>query len=176
MLTSHPGGTLGGGSSADSDWAAVIIFSHVIAGHETWCCCVFCSTHSGLGVHMVSLGFIGWQGIKSRYPQRGLCWEWAWGGWCLDTAAFSTASVLAAAYFMLFNAEVVGDGSGLSCPSSLVFPALDVLPASRSGFSEAETSIMPLHHVLCCEIHLECCSMACEKSPGLCSSLSQVKG
>lgn len=124
----------------------------------------------------VSFGFIGWQGIKSRYAWRGLCSEWVWGGWCLDTAAFSTASVLAAAYFVLFNAEVVRDGSGLSCPSSLVFPALGVLHASRSGFSEVETLIAPLHHVLCCEIHLECCSVACEKSPGLCRSLSRVKG
>lgn len=112
-----------------------------------------------------SLGFIGWQGIKSRYPQRGLCWEWVWGGWYLDTAACSTASVLAvAAYIVLFNAGAVGDRSGLSCPSSLVFPALDVLPASRSGFSEEETSITTLHHVLCCEIHLGCCSVACEKA------------
>lgn len=73
---------------------------------------------------------------------------------------------------MLFSAEVVGDGSGLSCPSWLVFPALDVLPATRSGFSEVEALIMPLHHVQYCEIHLEYCSMACKKSPGLCTSLS----
>ena len=34
MLTSHPGGPLSSGSSADSDWAAGIAFSHVTAGHE----------------------------------------------------------------------------------------------------------------------------------------------
>jgi len=71
-----------------------------------------------------TLGLIGWQGIKIRYPRHGLRWERVWGGWFLDTAALSTASALAAAYFMLFSAEVVGDGSGLSCPSSLVFPVL----------------------------------------------------
>lgn len=81
--------------------------------------------------------------------------EIAWGGWCLYTAAFSTASALAAAYFVLFSSEVVGDGSGLSCLSWLKFPALDVLPASRSGFSEVETFITPFHHVVCCKIHLK---------------------
>lgn len=37
-------------------------------------------------------------------------------------------------------------------------------------FPEVKTSVMPLHHVLCCEIHLGCCSMAFEKSHGLCRS------
>lgn len=57
------------------------------------------------------------------------------GGWRLDRAAFGTASVLAAVDFTLFSAESVGNGSGLSCPSSVVFPVLHVLPASWSGFS-----------------------------------------
>lgn len=131
------------------------------------CCCVPCSTHSGLGVYMGVLSLL--ELLDGRELKVGIpsvvCWDWVWGGWYLDTAAFSTASVLAvAAYIVLVNAEAVGDMSGLYCPSSLVFPALDVLPASRSRFSEEETSMTPLHHVLCCEIHLGCCNVACEKA------------
>lgn len=103
----------------------------------------------------ISHGFTGWQGAGSRYPQGGLCWKGVWDGWYLYTGAFSTASALAAAYFVFFSSEGVGDGSSLSHMSWFRFPALDVLPASRSGFSEVESSITPLHHVLCCKIHLK---------------------
>lgn len=65
---------------------------------------------------------------------------------CLDTAPFSILSVLAGAYFVLFNAEVAGDGSGLSYPSSLMFPA------ARSSFSKVEALITPHCHVPGCEI------------------------
>lgn len=122
VWTVPPGGPLSSGGSADSDWAAVIAFGRVTAAHE--CATVVFPAPHALGVHYgctVPLGFIGWQGTKSRYPRRGLCQERVWGGWCSGTAAFSTASVLAAACFVLFSADAVVDGSGLSCPSSPVF-------------------------------------------------------
>lgn len=54
MLTSCPGGSLSSAGSAGS-WAAVITFNQVTAGHD---CCVPCSTHSGLGVHMGVLSLL----------------------------------------------------------------------------------------------------------------------
>lgn len=142
-----------------------------------YCCAPAPHTRVWLFIRVYCLSWVFWMAGNSK--QVSSAWSVlgvGMGQVCLDTAPFSIPSVLAGAYFVLFNAEVVGDGSGSSCPSSLMFPALNILPASRSSFSEVKALITPHCHVLCCEILLECCVVACEKSSVLCKSLSWVKG
>lgn len=80
-------------------------------------------------------------------------------------SSISSASVLAAAYFVLFNA--VGDGSSLSCPCWCFLHWISFLLLGQVSLKWR----LGWHLSMCCEMHLEHCRMVCEKSSGLCKYL-----
>lgn len=153
------GGPLSSSSSADSDWAAVISFRCVIAGQE-WTTVVSPAPYTGAGVCLwvYCLSWIYWIKI-GIFRVQGVSMRWV----VFRHSSISSASVLAAA-FVLFNAQVVGDGSSLSCPCCCFLPWISFLLLGQVS----QKWRLGYHLSTCCEIHLEHCRMLCEKSSGLC--------